>query len=181
MEKAVVWLLGLGLGVVGWGVHADWGGWPPPASRPDFNFLQPIGGGQPVGTGEYFFRGQRFVMLDGVAGIEDLGRGPFRHGLGPATRLVLRAEQSAATAALTLHFYNGVPGQNLVMRYDGQPLETLADLPLGPVERTFRLPLGPGEHEFRMEYERWNHHNIELANDGRTMAATFSRLELTFQ
>lgn len=183
LEIVAVVLLGGGLLAAGW---RDWQ--TARRDRPDagpLDFLRTENVGIPrVGHAEFLFREEGLAELDGVGGIErSEGGRRFRHGLGPATRLVLRSE-TAREAVFSFRFANGVEQQNLVARYDDQPLETFSDLPAdAKVERTFRLPLGPGgEHVFRLEYDRWNHHGADLnAADDRPVAGGFSRLELLFQ
>lgn len=181
IERGVVLLLGVLLVAVAWRDVSAYVRLRRPGDRPDIDFLRTTGAGRRVGGEEFLFRAGNFVMLDGVAGVEGGDENPSRHGLGPATRLVLRSG-GASKAELKLRFYNGVEGQNLTVRYDGEPLETFTNLGREQVERVYRLPLGPGEHVFQMEYERWNHHGAELApGDGRGMAVGFSRMELNFE
>lgn len=181
LEIVVTLLLGLGLAAAGW---RDWRstGRDRPGT-PAYDFLRSVGEGVPrAGAAEFHFREMGLVALDGVSGIENLGDGPFRHGVGPATRLLIRSD-SAREAVLSLRFYNGVEHQDLVARYDGQPLETFTDLPKDTVERTFHLPLKPGsEHVFSLEYARWNHHGEDLApGDDRQIAGSFSQLEVSLE
>ena len=181
LEIVLTILLGLGLTAAGW---RDW-----QSTRrdrpgtPEYDFLRPVGEGVPrTGEAEFHFHEAGLVALDGVSGIENLGEGPFRHGVGPATRLLVRSN-SAREAVLSFRFHNGVEHQDLIARYDGQPLETFKDLSKDMVERTFRLPLKPGsEHVFALEYARWNHHGADLApEDDRQIAGSFSQLEVSLE
>lgn len=180
-EIVVTVLLGLGLAAAGW---RDWQSTDRDrAGTPAYDFLRPVGEGVPrVGAAEFHFRETGLVALDGVSGIEDLGEGRFRQGVGPATRVLIRSD-SAPEAVLSFHFFNAVEHQDMVARYDGQPLETFTDLPREMVERTFRLPLKPGsEHVFALEYARWNHQGAVLnAGDERLIAGGFSQLEVTLE
>ncbi len=179
-DLATVCLLGLGLAAAGW---RDWQtlGHDRQHTYPGIDLLRESLGVRRVGGAEIFFRDGHFLAVDGIADVENLGHGPFRHGLGPATRLVLRSD-TAREAVVAVAFYSGIGHQDLVFRHDGQPLEELRDQPKDVIRRTFTVPLGPGEHVFQLEYARWNHHGDDSApGDGRTMAGTFDRLQVEFR
>lgn len=176
-EKCLVWLLGLLLLAAGGRDVVSYSR--APGQGADFDLLQE-NSPQRQEEGEYYLRARFSARLEGISGVEPGEKGPFRHGLGPVTRLVLRAEHDPA-ARLHLQFFNAVEGQTITVRYDGQTLESFPNLGREAIERTYPLSLGPGEHVFSVEYERWNHHGVELApGDGRPMAGTFDRLELNF-
>lgn len=179
-ELTTVCLLGLGLCAAGW---RDWQtlGRDRAHDLSGIDLVHREAGFQRGAGAEILFRGDHFLMADGLADPENLGEGPFRHALGPVTRLTLRSD-TAREAVVVLHFYNGIEHQDLVFRYDGQPLEELRDQPKDMIKRTFNLPLGPGEHVFQLEYSRWNHHGDESApGDGRPMAGTFGHLRVEFR
>lgn len=181
LEVVVVILLGLGLAAAGWrdaqSTRRD------RAGNPSIDFLRRTGDSVPrIGEAEFHFRAEGLVELSGIGGIENLGAGRFRHGLGPVTRLAIRSE-TAREAVLSFHFFNGVEHQDMVASYDNTSLETFKDMPKDMLKRTFRLPLRPGtDHVFRLEYARWNHHGADLnADDGRPIAGGFSQLDVSLE
>ena len=179
-DLAAVCLLGGGLLAAGW---RDWQtlGHDRKRDYPGFDLLHLRDQVQRVGGAEMRFRDGKFLMADGLSTVEDLGEGPFRHGLGPATRLTLRAGD-AREVVVEMRFFNGVARQDLAFRYDGQVLEELHDQPKDLIERSFRLPLGPGEHVFQLEYARWNHHGDDsVPGDDRPLAGPFDRLRVEFR
>ena len=180
LDFAVICLLGLSLLAAGWRDSLSFGR----DQRNTFGGVDLLAANrqaQHVEAAELFVRGGNLLLVDGLAGLENLGYGPFRHGLGPAMRLVIHSEV-AREAIVKLRFFNGIPHQDLVFRYDGNPLEELHDLPTDQIERTFHLPLGPGEHTFRMEYALWSQHGAEpVPGDGRALVGPFGRLRVEFR
>lgn len=179
-DLAAVCLLGLGLLTAG---ARDWQtfGNDRQNAGSGVNLVRQHVAAKRVGGAELHLPAGHFLLVDGLAQTEGSGGGSFRHGLGPATRLVLRSD-TAREAVVSLRFYNGIEGQNLVFRHDGKVLEELRDQPKDEIKRTFHVPLGPGEHVFQLEYARWNHHGDSSApNDARPMAGTFGRLRVEFR
>ena len=174
-------LLGLGLLAAGW---RDWRtlGRDRQRDYPGVDLVRREEGVQSGAGVEVLLREDFFLMVEGLADPEGpRGSAPFRHALGPATRLTLRSE-SAREAVVELRYLNGIEHQDLVFRYDGQPLEELHDQPQDKIERTFNLPLGPGGHVFQLEYARWNHHGDDpTPDDERPLAGTFEYWRVEFR
>ncbi len=123
------------------------------------------------------------IVVEGLDAVElgAVSGGRGRHGLGPATRLLIFSEFSAAE--LSFAFHNFVDGQDITVRLNDELLEALRGQPVGEIRRTYRFDLRPGQsNALTIEYARYNHGGATVAaSDPRKIAATFSHLTLRFR
>ncbi len=184
IERSAVWVLLLILGGVG---LRDLGTFGRDRLRlapgPDFlNFI-------PAEEAADLFQGTRYlrtagsrVLIEGLDGMErdDSGR-PYRHALGPATRLTIRSVVTSAD--LIFRFHNAVEGQDISVRFNGEPIEEFKNIPAGMIERTYPLKLRTDRSEVvSIEFARYNGRGAELSEeDTRRLAGGFTRFELRYR